>query len=72
MDEQARVVAQMSSGQPFTYMDLCFLTDGKRDESRVADKTIQRWRRRGWIAFVRVKGRPVWNLTEKGKAEITN
>lgn len=40
------------------------------DVSRIADQCIQRWRRKGWIAFSRKKGTPVWSLTEDGKKAL--
>jgi hypothetical protein len=39
--------ARITGGEPFTYGDLCVVAGG--DVDRLVDKTIQKWRRRGWI-----------------------
>jgi hypothetical protein len=60
--------ARMLSGQPFTYGDLSrqFSPGGIKahhDASRVVDRTIQKLRRKGLIAFSREDGRVVWRAT---------
>jgi hypothetical protein len=54
------------SGEPFTYGGLCALTENN-DAAREADKLIQKWRRKGWIAFTREGRSVVWRLTKEGK-----
>lgn len=62
-DELDRLTARMSSGKPFTYGALA--ADGL-DKKRAADKQIQKWRKKGWIAFTREGGATVWRLTKEG------
>lgn len=61
------IESRMRSGEPFTYGQLCRLPGMHRDDDRLADKAIQRWRRRGWISFERVGRNTLWTLTEVGK-----
>ena len=65
--EADTVEARMSRGGPFTYGELCSLLGGN-DNNRVADKTIQKWRKKGWISYTRERGRVVWRLTAEGIA----
>lgn len=62
---------RMGSGEPFTYGELLKIPEiaDKAAASRLADKTIQRWRRKGWIKFTRQGRDCVWHLTEKGQSE---
>lgn len=60
---------RMRSGEPFTFMHLHSLSGYQSDTYRLADRTIQKWRRKGWISFVRKGHTPVWSLTELGKSE---
>jgi hypothetical protein len=70
---RAKIEARMSRGDPFTYGDLYINLDSATcDVSRVADQCIQRWRKRGWVAFTREGGRVVWSLTDAGKAALAN
>lgn len=66
MDTMSDVELRMSGGQSFTYAQLCAVRDGD-DRDRAIDKTIQRWRRKGLIAFTREGGRVVWRLTDAGR-----
>jgi len=67
------IEARMSSGQPFTYSELCSIAalhGGDEGETRLCDKTIQKWRRNGWIEMHGWRGRsPLWRLT-KGSAIV--
>ena len=51
---------RMLNGEPFTYCQLYAAFTDDKDQSRVVDKTIQRLRKAGRIAFVRERGIPVW------------
>lgn len=65
MDETrlSRIEARMKSGEPFTYGMLCAVAGG--DDDRLVDKTIQRWRRKGWVGMEGRVGRaPRWVLVE--------
>lgn len=65
-------VTRMLNGEPFTYAGIgavvssCGAHEGR---DRIADRTIQRWRRKGWIAFTREGRSVVWRLTELGVAQ---
>lgn len=59
---------RMASGEPFTHAELCTLTADRKDEDRIADKTIQKWRKKGWIYFTRVGHQVLWTLTNEGRA----
>lgn len=37
----------------------------------MADRTIQKWRRRGWIAFEREGRKIIWRLTDTGRRSLT-
>jgi hypothetical protein len=54
------------SGEPFTYSALCALRPNN-DADRYADKTIQKYRRKGYIAFTREGRAVVWRLTDAGQ-----
>ena len=54
------VEARMLSGEPFTYGDLSDERGTARDSDRLLDRTIQRLRKRGLIAWRREEGRVVW------------
>lgn len=62
------IEARMTSGAPFTYSELCVISKvagGNENLDRLADKTIQRWRRGGKIYICGRRGRsPLWRLTE--------
>ncbi|CAM2952938.1 hypothetical protein [Brevundimonas diminuta] len=63
----ADLETRMLSGEPFTYGGLC-ATYGKElneDRTRVIDKTIQRLRRKGLIAFTREGRSTVWRPTQQ-------
>ena len=68
MTSLEKIESRMTTG-PFTYGELCVELGDLQDQGRLADKTIQKWRRRGWIAFERVKGRVVWSLTDLGREQ---
>lgn len=61
----------MSDGEPFTYGDLSAInaaSGGDEGKDRLADKTIQKWRRNGWIEMHGRRGRaPLWRLTGLGR-----
>lgn len=60
---------RMGGGRPFTYLDLCAIPGGDAG-CRIADREIQRWRRKGLITFSRVRGRPIWRLTPEGVRHV--
>ncbi|ABS68828.1 hypothetical protein Xaut_3600 [Xanthobacter versatilis] len=63
---------RMMDGTPFTYSGLAAVSEaagGDEARDRVADRTIQKWRRRGWISFRRIKREVVWSLTAEGEDE---
>ena len=63
---------RMRSGEPFTYGDLRAFTLNAADGGRTADKTIQKWRRKGWIEMHGRRGRaPLWRLTSAYGREST-
>jgi alkylated DNA nucleotide flippase Atl1 len=60
MTDSEKVERRIQSGEPFTYGMLCALLGGN-DTGRVADKTIQRYRKKGWIQIIGSRGRaPLW------------
>ena len=67
------IEARMLSGQPFTYSGLCALrkqtfeigSPVHGDHDRLIDRTIQKLRRKGLIAFKREKGLVVWTPVSK-------
>lgn len=63
MVEREQLEARMLSGEPFTYVELC-MSRPNNDADRLVDRTIQRLRKRGLIAFKRVRGRPIWRAVE--------
>ena len=63
---------RMAEGVPFTYAELCGIArrhGSDEGDSRLCDKTIQRWRRKGWIWHWRDGKVTLWALTEEGRAE---
>jgi hypothetical protein len=61
---------RMLSGEPFTYGELSreFTPGGveaHNDASRLVDRTIQKLRRKGLIAFTREGGKVVWRATNQ-------
>lgn len=55
----------MTAQHPFTFGELCaILNNGEPD--RLADRTIQKWRRKGWLKYTRVGSRIEWVVTDKG------
>lgn len=72
MDALAIIERRMGDGEPFTYGELCKLRGLPRDSDRLADKTIQKWRRKGWIDFVRFGRAPLWSLTDVGRAALAS
>lgn len=59
----------LKSGEPFTYGELCErFNDGKM--CREADKTLQKWRKKGWLTVTRVGRRHLWRTTDKGREEV--
>lgn len=64
-----RIVEAIESGTPFTYGGLSTINDafgGNESRDRLADRTIQKYRRKGLIEFVRENGRVVWRPTDAG------
>lgn len=63
------IEARMASGEPFTFGELHSLIDlsDKERSYRLADRTIQKWRKRGLISFVKNGRDVVWSLTDSGK-----
>jgi hypothetical protein len=66
------VEARMASGEPFTFVQLHspFSAQGV-DAFRIADRAIQKWRKKGWIAYAFEGRTPVWSLTPAGRAVLT-
>jgi hypothetical protein len=66
---QEEIETRMLSGEPFTYGGLCaWRATAERmpgdtrhyDHDRLIDRTIQKLRRKGLIAFTRERGLVVW------------
>lgn len=58
------------SGTPFTYDTLTRINNshgGVESKDRLADRTLQRYRRNGHINFTRHGREVVWSLTEVGR-----
>lgn len=70
-DELRKIEDRMMSGEPFTFRQLQSLSVSYIDTYRVADRALQKWRRKGWITFERKGRTPIWSLTDKGKAEAS-
>jgi hypothetical protein len=66
----AMVQFMLGCDEGFTYSGLAakFSTDEPR--TRLADKTIQKARRRGWIEFKRERGSVIWRPTESGRRNL--
>lgn len=61
-----RLERRILSGEPFTFYGL---HGGLDDAARQADRLIQKYRKKGFIAFEREGREAVWSLTEAGLAE---
>ena len=70
---QTAIEARMASGEPFTFMDVwgqIAFGDTRHPAYRMADKTIQKWRRRGLIRIDGRKGHaPLWHYSPPTKQE---
>ena len=70
---QAQLERRMLSGEPFIYSRLSVWAEGvfgfDEAETRLVDKTIQRLRRRGAIAFERRGRDVVWTASAPAKAD---
>ncbi len=70
---QAQLELRMLSGEPFIYGRLSAWAEAAlgfdEAETRLVDKTIQRLRRRGAIAFERRGRDVVWTATAPAKAD---
>jgi hypothetical protein len=62
----ARVEVRMATGEPFELQDL-HGGDCHGPIYRVADRTIQKWRKAGYIDFTRHGRHVVWQLTISGQ-----
>lgn len=63
------IEAVIFSGLPFTYMRLAAINvdhGGDESKDRLADRTLQKHRRKGLIAFTREGRAVVWRLTDTG------
>ncbi|WP_371346522.1 hypothetical protein [Ancylobacter sp. IITR112] len=61
-----RLERRIFNGEPFTFSGL----HGNHDAAyRPADRLIQKYRKKGFIAFEREGREAVWSLTEAGFAE---
>lgn len=75
MDQTTALTAtelRMVGADPFTYAELCTIAAGHgshEGSSRLCDKTLQRWRRKGWIWNWRDGKSTLWALTDAGRAE---
>lgn len=65
-----KIEARMMSGEPFTYAELGALNPAPpgrgpmhNDPDRLADRTIQKWRKAGKISFTRIGRNTYWTLT---------
>lgn len=69
-DIQAEIENRMLSGDSFTYGDLCalFYQNHGFECDRAIDRTIQKLRKKGKIAFERKGGRVVWAATKGEKS----
>lgn len=65
-----KIEARMANGEPFRFRDLHSLANSMGADWRIADRAIQRWRKRGWISFVRVGRDSIWSLTEAGRSAL--
>jgi hypothetical protein len=54
----------------FTYGGLQAKFSPNEAKTRLADKAIQKARRRGWIAFTRERGLILWRPTETGRRNL--
>lgn len=79
--ERAEIERRMLSGEPFTYGELsewrASIEQGAirwthLDHDRLIDRTIQKLRRKGLIAFERTKGRVVWTAVAARPPDGTN
>lgn len=66
MTAREQIEARIKSGEPFTFSDVWVPVcngDHHHDAYRLADRTIQQWRRKG---LIRINGRrgssPLWEL----------
>lgn len=64
----AAIQRRMAHGGPFTFGEL-WRPHGDV-AYRLADREIQRWRKRGWIAFTRTGRQTVWSVTDTGRCAI--
>ncbi len=69
MDVQHEIEKRMKSGKPFTFASLH--TNLPEEGYRMADRTIQKWRRKGWISFVRNGRDTIWALTAAGRTALS-
>lgn len=75
IDIAAAVEKRMSSGSPFTVGELWTPFAQHRSPTLnpylLAHKEVQRWRKRGWIAFRRNGREVIWTLTDAGRAALS-
>lgn len=67
------VERRIISGQPFRMADLIAVQEvtSAPPPAVVARRTVERWRRAGWIAPVECRGTVrYWALTDEGRAEL--
>lgn len=67
------ILDRVATGVSFTYAQLHEIVDAlgaNEARDRIADRTIQSWRRKGFIAFTREGRSVIWNLTEAGHAQV--
>lgn len=68
MEIEKKIVHRMANGTPFVFQNL-WVPYG--DEAyRLADRLIQRWRKKGYISFVRIGRQSIWSLTDAGKEYV--
>jgi hypothetical protein len=66
------VEARMANGEPFTFVQLHSPFSGQEVAAfRIADRAIQKWRKKGWIAYALEGRTPVWSLTPAGRAVLS-
>lgn len=68
MSVDTMIIERMSNGSPFTFYELWSGISSDQDVAyRPADRLIQKWRKLGYISFVREGRKTIWSLTEKGR-----
>jgi hypothetical protein len=71
---EAAMIRRALSGKPWTFDEMSQIERGTPGAEnwwgRHADRTHQRWRRKGWATFTRTGRAPRWTLTASGQAAL--